>query len=99
MVTALADDLKERTPPIWQDGQSPEVPGFQAYHDGRRRTYVNPDSSGSLMNLGLTNVNKIIKPRKGDIAMHDGTGFPDAQPRLALFDGKKWVFFKPDNSR
>jgi hypothetical protein len=95
-VTALADDLEEKVPPIWKGGQSPEVPGFQGYIDGRRRTYADPDSSGSLMNLGLTNVFKINRARRGDVAMHDGTDFADGQARLALFDGTKWVFFKPE---
>jgi hypothetical protein len=74
-ITALADDLGDKVPPLWKGGQSPEVPGFQGYLDGQRRKYVDPDASGSLMNFGLTNVYKIAKPRKGDLAMHDSTGF------------------------
>ena len=38
------------------------------------------------------NVFEIEKSRKGDLALHDGTGFEDGQPRLAVFNGQKWLF-------
>lgn len=92
-VVAMADDLDQSVPRL---RSLRDAPGRQQHFDGRKRTYVDPDSSGSLMNFGLVNVYKLDRPRKGDVAMHDGTNFADKQARLALFDGVKWVFFKPD---
>ena len=65
----------------------------QKYYDGTRRTYVKPDDGLSLLNLGVVNVFEIEKSRKGDFVLHDGTGFEDGEPRLAVFSGQKWLFF------
>jgi len=58
-----------------------------------RRTYQMPDKGVALMNLGVIDVRKIKGARRGDIAIHDGSGYTDGQPRLAVFNGRKWVFF------
>ena len=65
----------------------------QKYYDGTRRTYMKPDDGLSLLNLGVLNVFEIQKSRKGDFALHDGTGFEGGELRLAAFDGQKWLFF------
>ncbi len=92
-IIALADGLDEAVPALWMSGRSEKV-SLQKYYDaGIRRTYVNPDSSGSLLNLGLQNVFDIKNPETGDIALHDGSGFKDNSPRLAVYNGKKWIFF------
>ena len=58
-----------------------------------RRTYQMPDKGIALMNLGVVDVRKIEGARRGDIAIHNGSGYADGQPRLAVYNGKQWVFF------
>ena len=94
-VVALADGLDEKVPALWRSGQA-DSGRFKKFYDGRRRTYVNPDGSGSLQNWGLQNVLEIENPRAGDIALHDGSEFKDEMPRLAVYNGKKWLFFGPE---
>ncbi len=50
-------------------------------------------SHSQLLNLGVVNVFEVEKSRKGDFVLHDGTGFEDGEPRLAVFSGQKWLFF------
>ena len=103
-IVALGDDGEDKIPSLWLSGWTDapgnEVRGMglhpsarQKYYDGTRRTYVKPDDGLSLLNLGVVNVFKIEKSRKGDFVLHDGTGFEDGEPRLAVFSGQKWLFF------
>ena len=101
-IVALCDDSEDKVPALWMSGWTDvvnEEMGWVAerrqkfYDNGMRRTYVMPDAGQSLLNLGMTNVLEIARPRKGDFALHDGTGFEDKAPRLAVYDGKQWLFF------
>lgn len=96
-IVALCDGMEESIPALWRAAEQKSSPDFKLYDKGIRRTYMDPDASGSLLNLGMQDVYKIKNPRAGDIVIHDGTGFADSQPRLALYGGKKWLFFKLDS--
>ena len=97
-IIALADGLDEKVPPLWRSGMAKGRSFSKLYDEGTRRTYINPDASGSLLNLSVQNVYKLHTPHTGDVALHDGSGFKDGLLRLAAFDGKKWIFFNIDNS-
>lgn len=95
VITALLDDHPcEPIPALWRSGvrlsRDPKN-----YDTGVRRLYLNPDTGPSLLNVGIINVNELKDPRTGDVALHDGTGFADKRPRLAVYDGSKWLFFDP----
>ena len=103
-IVALADDTGEKIPTLlrsgWTDAPGDKVRWMglypaarQMYYDGSRRTYIKPDSGLSILNLGRVNVFQIEKPRDGDFALHDGPGFEDGEPRLAVFNGQEWLFF------
>ena len=107
-IVALCDDSEDKIPLLWQSGWT-DAPGGgpngvrwmglyamarQKYYDGTRRTYIKPDAGLSLLNLGVVNVFEIEKSRKGDFVLHDGTGFEDSEPRLAVFNGDQWLFFR-----
>jgi len=92
-IIALADGAAgEAVPALWRAAERTASADYKPYDDGIRRQYVGPDGPGSLLNLGLQNVLAIREPRAGDLALHDGTGFADKLPRLALFDGERWRF-------
>ena len=109
-IVALCDDSEDKIPSLWLSGWT-DAPGDkvrslglypsarQKYYDGTRRTYINPDDGLSLLNLGRVNVFEIEKSRDGDFVLHDGTGFEDGEPRLAVFNGRKWLFFDISASR
>ncbi len=60
---------------------------------GIRRRYIMPDKGISFLNLGMVDLRTVKGARKGDLAIHNGAGFSDGKPRLAIFDGKKWIYF------
>jgi hypothetical protein len=92
-IIALADGAAgEAVPALWRAAERTASADYKPYDDGIRRQYVGPDGPGSLLNLGLQNVLAIREPRAGDLALHDGTGFADKLPRLAVFDGERWRF-------
>jgi len=64
---------------------------------GIRRDYVQADKGISLLNLGTIDVRTIKGARAGDIAIHNGAGFADGKARLAVFDGKEWMYFAEDS--
>ena len=93
-IVALCDGAEDKVPALWMGGYSDSRSWGQKYYDeGTLRTYIKPDEGQSLLNLGMTDVNKFVNPHKGDFVLHDGTGFDDSEPRLAIYNGKKWVFF------
>lgn len=97
-VVALCDGDADRVPALWQSGEpmtGTKKQLFKSYDSGTRRTYVNPDDGGSLFNMGIQNVHEIERPRRGDVALHDGSGFDDGLIRQAVYDGERWVFFPP----
>jgi len=69
------------------------VSQYEQLPPGVRRIYIKPDEGISLINLGVMDVRKIKGARRGDIAIHNGAGFDDGEARLAIFDGKKWIYF------
>ncbi len=95
-IIALAEGAGgEKVPALWRSSlaEIPGRPGFTRYYDdGIRRTYINADG-GSLLNLGVQNVFEIPGAKAGDVALHDGSGFKDRMPRLAIYSGEKWIFF------
>jgi len=102
-IDALCDGTGDKCPPLWLSGkpkwhfkQMEFSPGLKAgqYFDGIRRKYVMPDEGISLTNLGVIDVRKISKPKAGDIAIHDGSGFSDKKKRFAFFNGRQWIFFE-----
>ena len=100
-IVALCEGTPERVPALWRSAESSRRSyGLQKFYDGgTRRTYVQADAGPSLLNLGTTNVFRLTDPRRGDLTLHDGTGFDDGKPRLAVYDGRSWVFFVEDGSQ
>jgi hypothetical protein len=94
-VVALADGTDEIVPPLWRSGVAEGRRFRQTFDAGTRRMYVDPDASGSLLNLGMCNVLELPDSREGDVALHDGSGFADELPRLAVYTGGRWLFFSP----
>jgi len=104
-VIALHDPAKRTDDymPLWRSGcPTPEectgsprghVSDYADLGPGIRRTYQMPDKGIALMNLGVLDVRKIRGARRGDIAIHNGSGYADGQPRLAVYNGRQWVFF------
>ena len=83
-------------PPLWLAGRTSWFegrPSAPRQFDGTSRMYLSPDHGGTLLNLGKRNVFGIPEPKTGDLALHDGSGFDDGKPRLAVFGGKDWLFF------
>jgi len=94
-IIALADGAAgEAVPALWRAAERTASADYKRYDDGIRRQYVSPDGPGSLLNLGPQNVLAIKQPRPGDVALHDGTGFADKQPRLAVYTDGRWRFFQ-----
>lgn len=101
-IIAVAEGTDEVVPSLWRSSVSSvfrKTFKSSLLYDGIYRTYVNPDKGLSLFNLGMVNVFDVTKARKGDILVHDGTGFKDNKPRLSVYDGKEWVFFKIEDER
>jgi len=59
--------------------------------NGVRRHYAGSSASGEVMNLEMVNTKNVKNPRRGDIALDDGTNAPDGKPALAIYDGKNWI--------
>ena len=57
---------------------------------GVRREYVGGQTG--LLNLTPLDVKTITQPKRGDVALDDGSNTPDKQPAIAIFDGKQWLF-------
>jgi len=58
---------------------------------GIRRTYLGLKAD-TLLNLTPTDVTKIEHPKRGDIALDNGTNTQSGKPGLAVYDGESWVF-------
>ena len=58
---------------------------------GLRRTCLGLKAD-TLLNLIPTDVTKIANPKRGDIALDDGTNTEPGKPGLAVYDGDEWVF-------
>jgi len=100
----FAGKKKKHYTSLWRSAETgpesiyyPRLPTniYQDPGPGIRRTYIKADSGLSLLNLGTVDVRKIKGAKEGDIAIHDGSGFEDGKPRLAIFDGKEWIYFSP----
>jgi len=59
--------------------------------NGVRRHYAGSSASGEVMNLEMVNTKNVKNPKRGDIALDDGTNAPDGKPALAIYDGKNWI--------
>jgi len=97
-IIATADAAGEKVPSLWLSGRSSwygdrKSPTAPRYYDGVNRTYIKPDEGTSLINLGVMDVRKIKSPKKGDIAIHNGSGTKDGKPCPVFFDGKRWISF------
>ena len=60
--------------------------------DGTRRRYAGQSTTGEVLNLEMVDTKAIKNPKKGDVALDDGTNTPDKKPTLAIFDGKEWIY-------
>lgn len=103
-IVALCDGADNPVPALWRTAEARGLKKrsalYRSYDGGARRTYVKPDDGVSLLNLGRCDVFAIPAPQDGDFAMHDGSGFADGKPRLAVYDGKAgtWLFFGLDQA-
>jgi hypothetical protein len=93
-VVALCEGTGEQVPALWRSGEPDGDRLFKSYDGGIRRRYVKPDSGTAFLNLGVTNVLEVEEARRGDLALHDGTGFEDGRQRLAIYNGERWMFFE-----
>jgi hypothetical protein len=59
--------------------------------DGTRREYL---GTGSVQNFTPCDTRKLTNPKRGDIALDDGTNTASKQPALAVFDGQEWQYTK-----
>ena len=59
---------------------------------GVRRRYAGSSVSGEVLNMEMVDTKTIKDPKRGDIALDDGTNTPDKKPALAIYDGKQWIF-------
>ena len=47
---------------------------------------------GGVLNLTPLDVKAIAQPKRGDVALDDGSNTSDKKPAIAIFDGKQWIF-------
>ena len=72
-------------------GSAGTEPSLALNDAGVRREYVGGGQAG-LLNLTPLDVKTITQPKRGDVALDDGSNTPDKKPTIAIFDGKQWVF-------
>ncbi|MHB8995645.1 MAG: hypothetical protein ACYC63_10375 [Armatimonadota bacterium] len=59
---------------------------------GVRREYLGATGGDVLMNLTPVNTKTIAAPKKGDLALDDGTNTTSRKAGLAVFDGAQWQY-------
>lgn len=57
---------------------------------GVRREYGG--GQAGVLNLMPLDVKTVAEPKRGDVALDDGSNTPDKKPAIAIFDGKQWIF-------
>ncbi len=57
---------------------------------GVRREYGG--GRAGLLNLSPLDVKAIAQPKRGDVALDDGSNTSGKKPAIAIFDGKQWIF-------
>jgi len=59
--------------------------------DGQRRIYLDAAAGGTvLLNLTPVDTSQISAPKRGDVAMDDGTNTRSGKPALVVYDGESW---------
>lgn len=59
---------------------------------GVRRDYLGAGDSGTVLNFTPTDTAKCEHPKKGDVALDDGTNTKNHKAGLAVFDGREWSY-------
>jgi len=59
---------------------------------GTRRQYLGGTTSAVTLNLTPVDTAKLKNPKRGDLALDDGTHTASGKPGLAVHDGKTWVY-------
>ena len=57
-----------------------------------RRIAIGAGQPGSVLNLAPQDPADIKHPERGDVILVEGKRFPDGRPRLAVYDGKGWLY-------
>jgi len=95
---------KRDAPPLRPFRVATDYPSIQAaiFLDAVGRAVIDIDiadnrfecglKADTLLNLAPTDVTKIEHPKRGDIALDNGTNTQSGKPGLAVYDGEKWVF-------
>lgn len=60
--------------------------------EGVRREYLGSAAGSLLLNLPPVDTSKIASPKRGDVALDDGTNTQSGKPGLAVYDGERWQY-------
>jgi hypothetical protein len=74
------------------EGTVIDAPG----EEGTHRLYLGEYASGVTLNLTPVNTAALKGPKKGDLALDDGTNTASKKPGLAVFDGAAWQYALTD---
>ena len=59
---------------------------------GARREYLGAGGGDVVLNFTPRDTRKLPNPKRGDVALDDGTNTPSKKPALAVFDGTEWRY-------
>lgn len=75
-------------------GSTPKRTVLETLNDHGIRRYFMGERGDVLLNLPMQDTAKIKNPRRGDVAVDDGTNTQSGQPTLAIYDLFRWVYLE-----